>query len=182
MIPNIPDTPQLFAESTWITPLIIFGLYLLASVISLLSFRIVRLILRVARFVSRKQQHIDPDHDRKISLLSGLIRLIAYILATLGSVSLFVDSASLVWFVGLFSAGFGIAARPIISDYLTGISLIFEGPFEVGEKVELPGVLGGSVEGVVEKIRLRTTTIRARSGEPIIVPNGEVRAIRNFSR
>ncbi|MFT7585356.1 MAG: small-conductance mechanosensitive channel, partial [Cellvibrionaceae bacterium] len=42
--------------------------------------------------------------------------------------------------------------------------------------------LGGSVEGVVEKIRLRTTTIRARSGEPIIVPNGEVRAIRNFSR
>jgi small-conductance mechanosensitive channel len=38
------------------------------------------------------------------------------------------------------------------------------------------------VEGVVEEVNLRTTWIRAPTGELYIVPNGEVRVVRNFSR
>jgi moderate conductance mechanosensitive channel len=56
-------------------------------------------------------------------------------------------------------------------------SFIFEDTFDVGEKVEILGI-----EGVVEKINLRTTLLRATGGEVYIIPNGEIRAIRNFSR
>jgi small conductance mechanosensitive channel len=39
-----------------------------------------------------------------------------------------------------------------------------------------------SVEGVVEKVNLRTTHIRAPTGELYVMPNGEIRVVRNFSR
>lgn len=38
------------------------------------------------------------------------------------------------------------------------------------------------VEGVVERVSLRTTSIRAPTGELYVVPNGEIRVVRNFSR
>jgi small conductance mechanosensitive channel len=79
--------------------------------------------------------------------------------------------------IGLFTAGFGLGARPIISDFLTGVSFIFEDTFDVGEKVEIL-----EVEGVIEAVNLRTSTLRAPTGELYIVPNGEIRLIRNFSR
>lgn len=47
----------------------------------------------------------------------------------------------------------------------------------MGEKVELLGV-----EGVVEAVNLRTTLMRSPTGELFVVPNGEIRLIRNFSR
>jgi len=83
--------------------------------------------------------------------------------------------------VGLFSAAFGLGARPLLADFLTGVGFMFEDTFDVGEKVELVG-LGGGVEGVVEAVNLRTTLIRAPTGESFTVPNGEVRIVRNFSR
>jgi small-conductance mechanosensitive channel len=83
--------------------------------------------------------------------------------------------------VGLFSAAFGLGARPLISDFLTGIGFMFEDIYDVGEKVELLGT-GGNVEGVIERVYLRITQVRAPSGELITVPNGEIRLVRNYSR
>ncbi|MEM9777930.1 MAG: hypothetical protein AAF902_25360, partial [Chloroflexota bacterium] len=111
-------------------------------VISRLSHRLARRFLQM-RAYSRGQGRTSPEsHIRAVSLLSGLIRMIAWTVLVLIILGLLFDSASLLWFIGLFSAGFGIGARPIIADYLTGISLIFEDSLEVGEKVEFPGVMG----------------------------------------
>jgi small conductance mechanosensitive channel len=82
--------------------------------------------------------------------------------------------------MGLFSAAFGFGARLIIGDYLSGLSFLFEDTFSVGDKIEVRGT--PSIEGVVETISLRTTLLRSPTGELHIVPNGEIRAIRNFSR
>ena len=87
------------------------------------------------------------------------------------------DSTTLVWLVGLFTAGFGLGARPLISDFLSGVSFLFEDTFAVGEKVEL-----SEVEGAIEHVYLRTTHLRASTGELYIIPNGEIRLVRNFSR
>jgi small conductance mechanosensitive channel len=70
-----------------------------------------------------------------------------------------------------------LGARPIISDVLTGIGFIFEDTFSVGEKVEFSGI-----EGIIEEQNLRTTLLRAPTGELFIIPNGEIRTMRNFSR
>lgn len=112
------------------------------------------------------------------SLLMGLTTLIVSVVAFVVGLSMVgAPSETLLFAVGLFSAGFGLGARPLVSDYLAGITLIFENLYAFGEKVEIMDVIG-----MVERVGLRTTEIRADSGELFVVPNGDVRVIRNFSR
>jgi small conductance mechanosensitive channel len=110
-------------------------------------------------------------------LLSSTISFVAFVVAIVFALGFFVDRNTLVWMLGLFSAAFGLGARPLIADWLTGVGFLFGNTFDVGDKVEILGV-----EGVIEKIDLRTTFMRAPSGELYIIPNGEIRVIRNFSR
>lgn len=178
---EIPDLNQLTATLAG-KIIVIILLYLLAYLIYRLSRRIARGILGASRF-SARERAMRPERLHTLNgLVAGVITLIAVVMATLISLSLFVDASTLIWIVGLFSAAFGLGARPIVSDFLAGISFLFEDSFDVSEKVELPGLAGGGVMGVVEAVNVRTTVIRAMSGEPLTVPNGEIRVIRNFSR
>ena len=93
------------------------------------------------------------------------------------SLSQFVETTTLIWMIGLFGAGFGLSARPLISDVMAGTSFTFEDTFAVGEKVEIL-----TIEGIIEAITLRTTWLRAPTGELFTIPNGDIRVVRNFSR
>jgi len=156
----------------------ILGFFLLAWIISKLSGRMARGLAKI----SRGSQH--PSHTSAIerektmqSLIASAISFVALILAVILSLSLFIDSSTLIWIVGLFSAAFGLGARPVISDVLVGASFLFEDTFSVGEKVEILGM-----EGMIEAINLRTTWMRSPTGELYTIPNGEIRTVRNFSR
>jgi len=83
--------------------------------------------------------------------------------------------------LGLFSAAFGLAARPLVSDLLAGIGFIFSDTFDIGEKVEFH-ISGDNIQGVVEEVNLRNTRVRAPTGELFTLPNGEIGVVRNFSR
>lgn len=121
---------------------------------------------------------LSPQRQKTInSLVRDLTVFLLYLVAAVVSLALFVDSRGLLTFLGLFSAGFGLGARPVVSDYISGIVFLFEDQYSIGDTVEID-----SVEGTVEHLSLRTTTIRSRSGEVYFVPNGEIRIIRNFSR
>lgn len=110
-------------------------------------------------------------------LSQDVLRAIIYTVATVAALSLYVDSTGLLTFLGLFSAAFGLGARPLVSDYISGIVFLFEDQYTIGEKVEINGVVG-----IVEDLNLRTTHMRAPSGELYVIPNGEVRNVRNFAR
>jgi small conductance mechanosensitive channel len=129
------------------------------------------------RFAPRSHRPRPERQATLQSLIANAISSVAFAAATLVSVGQFVQADTLIWIVGLFSAAFGLSARPLTSDILSGLSFIFEDTFAVGEKVETLGV-----EGIIEAINLRTTWIRSPTGELYIVPNGELRVVRNFSR
>ncbi len=134
-------------------------------------------LINLNRFSPRRYQ-VRPERLHTLqTLVASAISFLAFTLAILFSLNLFIPGETLVWMVGLFSAAFGLGARPLISDFLTGISFLFEDPFDLGEKVELM-----QIEGVVERVNLRTTLLRAPTGELFTIPNGEIRVIRNFSR
>ncbi len=172
----------LTASDLWRQLLLIILFFFLAWIIYRLSWRLARRILSVSRFAS-SQRPLRPERKHTLlGLISAAITFIALATATILSLSLFVDTTTLIWVIGLFSAAFGLGARPVVSDFLSGASFIFEDTFDVGDKVRLPGLAGGDVEGIIEEVRLRTTVVRAPSGEPFTVPNGEIRVVRNFSR
>ena len=155
------------------------GLLLAVWIGRRLSWPLAWRLVRLSRYAHRARAHRPERQTTLQGLIADLIGFAVLIVAFIvGVVQLVgVDIDTVVWTVGLLSAGFGLGARPIISDILAGISYVFEDAFSVGEKV-----LFAEVEGVIEQVNLRTTHIRAPSGELCIVPNGEIRVMRNFSR
>lgn len=54
---------------------------------------------------------------------------------------------------------------------------MFEDQFSVGDMID-----AGGITGTVESIGLRTTTVRAFTGEVSVIPNGSIRTLTNYSR
>ncbi len=168
----------LFTTPVWWSYVIrIVSFYLLAWFVHRLARRLAGRISRLSRFASRTLRPRPERQETLEGLIASAISFTVFMVATLASIGQFVRPDTLVWMVGLFSAAFGLGARPLISNFLAGVSLIFEDIFAVGEKVEILGV-----EGVIEAVNLRTTWMRAPTGELYIVPNGEMVVVRNFSR
>jgi small-conductance mechanosensitive channel len=82
---------------------------------------------------------------------------------------------------GLGIVGFtvGFALQDIMKNFASGIILLLQQPFHIGESIELAGF-----EGTVLAIDLRTTEIRALDGRIVILPNASVLAnpIVNYTR
>ncbi|MBC8330533.1 MAG: mechanosensitive ion channel [Anaerolineae bacterium] len=151
--------------------------FMLAWVISRIIIWMIRRTSKMGRIKIVSNISRPERQETLRSLAISLVSFSAFLGASIATLALFVDIDTLVWMVGLFSAAIGLGARPLFSDFLTGIGFIFEDTFAVGEKVEIL-----EMEGVVEKINLRNTWMRSPTGEVYIIPNGEIRMLRNFSR
>ena len=172
---------EIFIQYPWLENIVRILIYFaVAGITAVLLNRLTRSMMILGRFTKAGRKSSPERQQTLQSLISNAIRVLAFIVAALFSLGLFIERDTLAWLVGLFSAAFGLGARPLISDYLGGLSFIFEDTFAVGEKIEIPGAF--PVEGVVEAINLRATSFRAPSGELFVVPNGEIRTVRNFSR
>ncbi len=153
--------------------LILIITWLLANLGSWLAVRVLK-----SRSSTWRRHHRERRLVTLQSLIRGAVKIGIYIIGFI--VILFamgIPAGSILTASALFSAGFGFAARPLISDYLAGIILIFEDLFAVGDKVEMLDIIG-----FVEQVDLRTTHLRSTSGELYTIPNGDVRVVRNLSR
>jgi small conductance mechanosensitive channel len=74
-----------------------------------------------------------------------------------------------------FAVGFG--AQTMVKDLLNGLFLLAEGQYTIGDEITVSGVTG-----IVERVTLRTTTLRATNGDVHIVPSGDVRLVTNKSK
>ena len=171
----------------------IVAAFAMAWLIHLLAPRLANRIIRWRQEVSLKRWPsrlklrplpLRPERQQTLqSLIASPISFIAFAAAVLFSLAHFIGWINVTVLTGVISAAFGLAAGPLIRDLLTGFNLIFEDVFDIGEKVEIISHTGSSiVEGIIEGINVRTTSIRAPGGELYVVPHGEIRIVRNFSR
>lgn len=97
-----------------------------------------------------------------------------YILTILG-----IPIGTLLAGAGVAGIAIGLGAQQLIKDIINGFFIILENQFEVGNWVEFKDI---NVSGEVMEVGIRTTTIRAASGEIFYVPNSEILTINNQSR
>ena len=169
--------------------IVIFGL---AWLVTRISGRLAGWALRFARYETPRAAPppgtLPPPpsaqarrHQTVQLLLASFINFIAFIVAFILAAGQFVSLVNLAVVSTIVANAFGFAARDYIGDFLNGISNIFENRFDVGDNVSIFRV-GDTLEGTVERVTVRTLTIRTRAGELIVVPQGEVRILRNYSR
>lgn len=95
-------------------------------------------------------------------------------LANLGiNVTTFVAS------LGIGGVAVALAVQNILGDLFASLSIAVDKPFEVGDSVSVP-----EFSGTVERVGLKTTRIRALSGEQIVIANAELlrKVVHNFKR
>lgn len=168
------------AALTTFLAVIVFGIFSLAVFFvlgRLLSWIIWRLAIHRAQL--RRQPLAEQRSATIRTLARSVLDGVSVILTVVFLLSLFVEPGVLVASLGLFSAGLGFAAKNFISDVFMGISLLITDRVALGEKVEIGE---RQTIGYVERITLMETYLRGQYGELWVVPNGEIRSIRNLSR
>ena len=112
------------------------------------------------------------------SLLSSIIAITVWGVAIIVILeSLSVDIAPLLASAGVIGVILGFGAQTLIKDYLSGIFIILEDQFGVGDIVDV-----GPVVGTVEEVSLRYTRLRDMSGVVWYVRNGEILRVANRSQ
>lgn len=139
--------------------------YLISAI--LLSIWISKLIIRVLK------RKVFPKTKIEEGLQYALARLIRYTLITLGAIiglqMVGFDLSALTVFAGLFGVGLGFGLQNIISNFASGLVVLFERPIKVGDVVKI-----GQTVGIVEDIKMRVTVINTYDNETIIVPNSNL--------
>ncbi len=102
--------------------------------------------------------------------LLPLVRLVIVVigfLAALGMLGLGLDKLTVI--IGALSVGIGLGLQNVVNNFVSGIILIFERPFKLGDYVEL-----ADKKGQVVEIGIRSSTLVADTGARVIIPNGDL--------
>ncbi|MEA5051724.1 MAG: mechanosensitive ion channel family protein [Oscillospiraceae bacterium] len=112
------------------------------------------------------------------TLMLSVIKYASVIVAVLWCLSrMGVNVAGIFAGVGILTLVIGFGAERLVEDIITGIFIIFEGQYNIGDVIVLD-----DFRGVVRKIGVRTTTIEDAGGNLKIVNNSDIRNVQNRSR
>ncbi|TYR34449.1 mechanosensitive ion channel [Sphingobacterium phlebotomi] len=111
----------------------------------------------------------DELQVRKMTLFP-LFRLLIIVIGFLLGISILglgIDKLTVI--IGALSVGIGLGLQNVINNFVSGIILVFEKPFKIGDYVEL-----ADKKGQVMEIGIRSSTLLTDEGARVIIPNGDL--------
>ena len=112
------------------------------------------------------------------SLSDSIIKFVVWFFAIVAVLQQFgISASSLLATAGIGGIALAFGAQDLIKDIVSGAFLFIEGQYEVGDFVELAGI-----KGIVQSINMRNTEVKAYTGEVVIIPNGSIDKVVNYSK
>lgn len=141
--------------------------------ISLVILVLIWLLIRLVRIILEKLAERSTGHRIRIK---GMIPVASILLWSLASYLIIVDvfgpsRETLVAGMASVGVAIGFAAQDLVKNVISGLVILFDSPFSVGDKIEV-----GSYYGEVTQIGLRSTKIVTPDDSLITIPNNEVMA------
>jgi len=130
----------------------------------------------------RMKKELEEEIKQRSDTLSSVL-----IKASLGIIVIFalvtilpefgVNITAMLAGLGVIGIAVGFGAQSLIRDYLSGIFILLENQYDVGDVVRVAGIAG-----FVEEVGLRRTVLRDLDGIVHSVPNGEIKTASNFTK
>jgi len=142
-------------------PRVVLGL-----LVFLIGFLATRLIQRAAvRAIQRTPAGLAVER-----LIARVIAVVGITLAVLGALATMgVNVQAALAALGLTGLAVGLALKDTIENAITGVLLLIQHPFKVGDIIKV-----GDVMGVVSDVAIRTTNIKTSDGLHVLIPNRQV--------
>jgi small conductance mechanosensitive channel len=161
---------------------------LLAEIIAFLPNIITSLIIFIAtlvvagfasRFVKRAltQRKTDPEITLLLSQIARWGLLILGTTIALQQINF--DLTAFLTGLGILGFTIGFAIQDVSKNFIAGLLLLLEQPFDIGDAIEV-----GGFSGTVEAVELRATQLKTFDGKHVLIPNSNVftNPIVNYSR
>lgn len=133
---------------------------------------------RTARKLSEQQERGAQRATTLGAVLRSVASIVIYTIAIMMSLGEFdVNLGPLIASAGIVGVAVGFGAQSLVKDFLSGIFMLIEDQYGVGDVIDV-----GDTSGVVEEVKLRTTQIRDVSGTLWHVPNGAIARVANMSQ
>jgi len=181
------DTLNLRAvEHSWHQDLIIMvrdrlPKVLVALVLLFIVWRVVAFFVkRIGRLADRMSA--NAHRAAQLRTMASTLRATSYailgLLAFLQILTLLnIPYTGLLASAGILGVGIGLGAQSLFKDIINGIFILVEDQFNVGEVVKI-----AALQGTVENLTLRSTTLRDGDGTLYMIPNSQIATVANLSR
>jgi small-conductance mechanosensitive channel len=143
---------------------------------------------RITAFFVRRLRHRadklvgNSQRAAQLRTMAAIVRATAYgvigfyvFVEFLGSVG--VPLGPFIASAGVIGLGISFGAQSIFKDMLTGVFILIEDQYNVGDTIRI-----ASLTGTVEDLSLRITRLRDGDGTLYIVPNSQITTVSNLSR
>ena len=169
---------------------ILFGLaetavdIVIIIVIMLLAKGVVNLVSMITSKQMDKADNLEDEHRSKeiktsMTVTHSANRYFVYLIAiilSLNVLGLGKELSGAIVAAGIGGLVLSLGAQSIVKDMIAGLFLLFERQFYVGDYVKI-----NQYEGTVNSIALRVTYLDC-AGKRVIIPNGEIRDVVNYSK
>jgi len=151
---------------------------LVVLIAGLIILRLGRLIIKKAVRRKGKTEAARNRSETSRSIISSIFSYIMYFVIVFVILTVFgVNVTSILAAAGVVGIAIAFGAQTMVQDILSGLFIWGENSITVGDLITV-----NDLSGTVEKITIRTTTLRNYNGNIYIIPNGDIRTITNMSR
>lgn len=161
----------------------IFGKLALSVVYLLFSLILIRLVSFIAnKIIKSKISNLRAIDSKRLKTVMSVLKNFANVVIMftwfLTVLMLFgVNTSAILTTAGIGGVAISFGAKSLVEDVISGLFLMVEDSFVIGDYVTVAGK-----DGEVVKMGLRTTTIKDFNGELHVIPNGEIRVVTNRNR
>jgi moderate conductance mechanosensitive channel len=156
----------------------LLGIFVITVVLNRLLRALTNLVIKQASAPNRPAQLREQQTRTLAGVLYGAGSKVVWVVALMTAVREFnIDITAAVTLAGLGSLAIGFGAQTLVRDVITGIYIVLEDQYIVGDTIQI-----GEYIGRVEHLTLRRTVMRDARGALVTIANGEIRTVSNLSR
>lgn len=163
-------------------PALIILIILLIITLSLATYMVNKLKKMLVRRMVNKTDEPNREVEKRLDTLMSIVRTVIGIIVWTIFIMIFlkkinIDIAPILAGAGIIGLAVGFGAQELVRDFITGFFILLENQIRTGDVAIINGT-----GGLVEKIELRTTTLRDMSGTVHVFQNGKINTISNMTK